>query len=108
MESHKESRDRLAAWIHGVQTRVDIAQREATSITRGSTFNRHNVTTFFRNLEEANRKIKVIPFNVYNLDETNMTTVHNPPQILAQRGSKQVGVDDFANPAKPITMKWAS
>lgn len=30
-------------------------------------------------------------FIMYNLDETGLTTVHNPPNVLSQKGMKQVG-----------------
>ncbi|GFN83130.1 hypothetical protein PoB_000963600 [Plakobranchus ocellatus] len=43
-------------------------------MARSTAFNRYSVTTFFRNLEEADRKIKVSHFHFYNLDQMGMTT----------------------------------
>ena len=34
---------------------------------------------------------KFTPDRVYNIDETGMTTVQNPHQILAEMGTKKVG-----------------
>ncbi|KAJ8930205.1 hypothetical protein NQ314_017020 [Rhamnusium bicolor] len=48
---------------------------------------------FFDNLSRAYSKSPngPLPQNIYNLDETALTTVHNPPNIIGQKGLKQIG-----------------
>jgi len=36
-------------------------------------------------------KYKFEAHQIYNLDETGITTVQNPSKIVAQKGKKQVG-----------------
>lgn len=82
-------------WLKGFRKRwPDIAVRkpEATSLARCTSFNKTTVQEFFYNVAAAYKKIdNISPDKIYNLDETGLTTVHNPPNVLAQRGMKQVG-----------------
>ncbi|GFO12186.1 tigger transposable element-derived protein [Plakobranchus ocellatus] len=64
--SKKDGRDWLIGFmVHN--SKLSLRKPEATSMARGTSFNRHNVATFIKNLEEVYRSIKVIPFNVYYL-----------------------------------------
>ena len=81
-------------WLRGFMERnfsLSLRQPESTSIARSTAFNHHNVEIFFENLLQVYLKTKVTPFNIYNLDETGLTTVHQPPKVIAQKGAKQVG-----------------
>ncbi|GFN86869.1 tigger transposable element-derived protein 6-like protein [Plakobranchus ocellatus] len=88
--SKKAGIDRLHGFME-CKPELSLRQPETSLMIRKTAFKRHNLTTCFRNLEEVYRMIKFNPFNVYNLDETGLTTVHSPPKVLAQGGSKQLG-----------------
>lgn len=48
---------------------------EATSVTRLMAFNRDNVNKFFNALRELKQKYSFEPHQIYNLDETGVSTV---------------------------------
>lgn len=83
-------------WLEAYMKRnpeLSIRKPEATSLGRATSFNRTTVTEFFENLSRAYRKFPngPLPEYIYNLDETALTTVHNPPKIVGQKGVKQIG-----------------
>ncbi|MGL5757251.1 hypothetical protein, partial [Plesiomonas sp.] len=46
---------------------------------------------FFDNLERVMQKYKFGPNDIWNMDETGVTTVHRPNKVVARKGHKQVG-----------------
>ena len=50
-----------------------------------------NVIAFFDNLINVLNKHKFQPTNIWNMDETGLTTVHRPPKVIAERKVRQVG-----------------
>ena len=46
---------------------------------------------FFNNLADVLERYKFQSHDIYNVDETGITTVQKPPRIVAGKGAKQVG-----------------
>lgn len=80
-------------WYYGFMRRrknLSLRKPQATSLTRGTSFNRHNVAKFFTNLRSLKERYNFEPADIWNLDETGVTTVHNPKKVVAGKGCKQV------------------
>ncbi|KAJ8947302.1 hypothetical protein NQ318_004552 [Aromia moschata] len=79
-------------WIYSFMRRypqLSFRKPEATSLSRVTAFNRGEVDVFFNNLELLFEKYHFEVHRIYNVDETGISTVHNPGRILARKGEKQ-------------------
>jgi hypothetical protein len=54
-------------------------------------FNRGGVQHFYSNAETVISKLKLPPTRIYNVDETEITTVQSPSRITGPKGIKQIG-----------------
>ena len=70
---------------------LSLRSPEATSIARAQGFNAVAVGGFFRLLREVLSKHNYRPDDIYNLDESGITTVQAVPKVISQKGTKQVG-----------------
>lgn len=70
---------------------LSIKTAEATSLGRAMGFNKPIVDRFHYNLKEIYDKYKLGPDQIYNMDETALTTVQDTGKVIAIKGQKQVG-----------------
>lgn len=72
--------------------RLSCRKPEACSLSRATSFNRHNVATFYDKLEEVIQRHECFRdgTRIYNLDETATSTVQTTKKVLGQKGSKQI------------------
>lgn len=81
-------------WIKGFRRRhpeITLRRPENTSIARAMAFNKPNIAKFFESYQDLLEEHKFPPERMYNVDETGISTVQNPPKVFAATGKKQVG-----------------
>ncbi|GBP19533.1 Pogo transposable element with KRAB domain [Eumeta japonica] len=93
-------------WLDGFLKRNSISVRKpkATSINRITTFSKEEVQLFYRLLVDLMNKYKFAPNNIYNRDETGISTVQVPGKILSPKGMKRVGSITSWERRKNITL----
>lgn len=70
---------------------LSLRKPESTSLFRGTGFNKSRVEEFFQNFTAILEKHKFTAQQIFNLDETGITTVMKPVKVVSSKGKKQVG-----------------
>jgi hypothetical protein len=81
-----------------------IRKPENTNLSRATSFNKTNLAEFHANFEQALRSYTFTPENIYNLHETGITTLVQALNIVARKGTKQVGQIVSAERGQLITI----
>lgn len=95
-------------WLKGFRKRnpsISLRTPEATSIARARAFNKVQIGKYFDRLEAVTDEHKFSPDNIYNMDESGLSTVPSRnSKILATKGRKQVGVLTSAERGQHLTV----
>lgn len=94
-------------WLKSFKKRnsaISLRKPQATSIARSTAFNKFNVNLFFDKLEDVMKRFEFAPQNIFNMDETGISTVHVPVRVLAAKGTKQIGSMTSAERGVNVTL----
>ncbi len=94
-------------WFSSFMSRhkdLSIRTPEATSMARAEGFNTTAVKQFFDNLRVVMKRYPYKAGDIYNLDETGVTTVQKPDRVISRKGVKQVGKLTSAERGSLVTM----
>lgn len=70
---------------------LSLRQPEPTSIARAKGFNRKSVYEFYDKLENIVTQYSLKAYQIFNMDESAITTVQKPGKVISAKGKKQVG-----------------
>ena len=105
-QNKKAGKDWLLSFLKR-NPRLSLRQPEPTSLSRATGFNFVQVSRFFNLLKEIMDEKKILPNNLYNMDETGISCVQKPGKIIASKGTKQVGRVTSAERGKIVTVVCA-
>lgn len=92
--SHRFNKDKKIAgkkWFYRfIKDHPTLRIPEATSMAGNKEFNKERVTEFFDKYEQILDEYKFTTDQIYNVDETALSTVYKPPKVIAQKGKHQI------------------
>ena len=97
------------AWWISFKQRQNLSLRvpEATMLGRASAFNQHNATNYFNNLATVLDQHKFEAWQIFNLDESGVTTVQNPQKIVTAKGVMSVSAITSGEHGELVTVIYA-
>lgn len=108
--NHRFNRDSGLAgedWYYSFMSRhseLKLRTPEKTSVARAYGFNKQSVNSYFNLLTKLIDKYHFSPSNIYNVDETGITSVPNTvPKVISIKGKKQVGSIVSAERGETVT-----
>ncbi|XP_046662227.1 uncharacterized protein LOC124370172 [Homalodisca vitripennis] len=90
---NKETKMAGEDWLATFMKKHNFSMRkpEATSVARAMGFNKPSVDKFFSILKEVREKHNFPAANIYNADESGLSTVPNKlPKVISPKGSRRV------------------
>jgi hypothetical protein len=92
-------------WLKGFIKRNHLSIRKAQgmSLNRATAFNKNEVGIFFKLLIELMDKYKFLPRNIWNVDETEISSVQDPGKVVAEKGQQRVGSITSGERGKTVT-----
>lgn len=93
-------------WLRGFLSRHSNLTRRITenvSMARIKGFTRAKVEDFFKTAEEINKKFKYNPAQIWNFDESSLSTVARAKAVIATKGVKSVGSSSSQERGTSIT-----
>ncbi|XP_046972346.1 uncharacterized protein LOC124539067 [Vanessa cardui] len=97
-------------WLRSFMKRhpvLSLRLPQPTSIARATSFNRINVQLYFQNYTSVVDKYKLQAKDIWNVDETGITTVQKPDRVIARRGQKQASAMTSAERGTLVTIALA-
>ena len=98
-------------WLQGFLSRhpqLSIRKPQPTNIARAVGFNKEQVEHFFKIFQSILTSHSYSPIRVWNMDETEISNVHKPANIIATKGAKAVGKMTSGEKGKTITVICAT
>jgi len=98
-------------WLNGFLSRhpeLSIRKPEAINIGRAVRFNKANVQKFFEMYGNVLTSQEYTPMQVWNMDETGITNVHKPGNIIATKGAASVGKLTSGEKGRTVTVVCVS
>jgi len=80
---------------------------EATSLMRATGFNKPQVDQFYDLLLQLQEQFGFKASQIYNADETGVSTVHKNDKVLSVKGKKQVGKLTTAERGRNVTVMFS-
>jgi len=80
-------------WLQGFFKRhgdLSVHSPQGTNLSRAVGFNKPKVQQFFALYKDLLQKHSYRPSQVWNMDESGISTVHEPGKIIASKGARQV------------------
>lgn len=103
-QEEKAGKDWYLGFMKRQSALLSLRKPEPTSLCRATSFNRNTVREFFDNYESLLKRSKFSPNQIFNLDESGITTVHVPPKVVAAKGVRQVGQVTSGERGQLVTM----
>ncbi|XP_065172178.1 uncharacterized protein, partial [Atheta coriaria] len=97
-------------WFRSFMNRnpsLSVRVAQAASVSSATSFDKTNVEAFYNNLQTVLDRHPYEPQNIYNIDETGVTTVQRPDKVVARRGIRQVGTVTSAERGTLVTVAFA-
>lgn len=74
----------MGARLPQTQPLKSFFEKTPDSVNRKShVLQQANCRAFYNNLQKLYKKYKFSPDRIFNLDESGLSTVHNPPKVIA-------------------------
>ena len=94
-------------WLQGFLSRhpeLSLRKPQPTNIARAIGFNKEQVRNFFEIYKNILTSHNYSPMRVWNVDETGVSTVHKPANIIASKGARAVGKMTSGEKGKTVTV----